>query len=483
MYIFNPLYKLRYDVNRIVLIDDYRFGAEDFKSFVHPVYAWIINLFDGKTEFQEIILKISRTLQINNMQAKQILTPLMDNKEEIHIRYDGVISVMPEKLIIKAEGHTRESMDDSFFTKIEEVNHRDLRLFKPMNLLLCPTLKCYTDCIYCYADRKCPHKELDAEEWVKLIEQARKEDVERIDVTGGEFFMKKGWRQIAKALVENNYKPEISTKIPLDTDTLDDIKKIGLGCVQYSLDTMNTEMAVNTLRVPTFYVEKLIDSIRYADSIGLQVILKPTLCKYTCNTENVKSVLDFAATLHNVKRIVVTAIGYSCFKPRENYPAIRPTFQQIEEMRNFIRECQNEYPFPIGDDTFAYRPSDMRNAEGFKDRAICTANIDGFVLLPDGTATLCEELYWHPQFVIGNFKDMTIPQIWNSQEATRLANLGKEDFPEDSACSKCKVIDECRTNKGVCWKLVIAAYGKDKEMYPDPRCPQAPEAGDDWIIP
>ena len=317
LYIFNLNYKLRYDETRIVLIDEYRRGGEEFKGFVHPVYAWIINLFDGKTTFEEVVGKMVETLGLTRKQAIDVMGTLLIIKDTQYIRYDGIITTLPANVLVpNKKNEVRERLDDDFFTSVTQPDHSCLRLNRPLTLLLCPSLRCYTDCIYCYADRKHPHTELDASFWAALIRQAKQQGIDRIDVTGGEFFMIKDWQQIAAALVECGYTPEISTKIPLSESTLDDILKSGLGCVQYSLDTLDADLAVDTLKVTASYVDSLLRSIRYADSIGLKVILKPTLCRETCTEKNVRQIVGFADTLFNVRRVVVSTIGFSCYKPR-----------------------------------------------------------------------------------------------------------------------------------------------------------------------
>ena len=484
-FIFNLNYKLRHDETRLVMIDEYRRGGEEFKGFVHPVYAWIINLFDGKTTVEEVVDRMVETLDLTRKQAIDVVgTLLMIQDTTQSIRYDGVITTLPANVLVpNKKNEVRERLDDDFFTSVTQPDHKGLRLNRPLTLLLCPSLRCYTDCIYCYADRKHPHVELDASFWTALVRQAKQQGVDRIDVTGGEFFMIKDWQQIAAALVECGYTPEISTKIPLTESTLDDIMKSGLGCVQYSLDTLDADLAVNTLNVKATYVDSLLRSIRYADSIGLKVILKPTLCKATCTEENVRRIIGFADSLTNVQRVVVSTIGFSCYKPRGLYAQIRPDMRQVEELRSLITELQQDRSYPVVDDSFTYRPHEMQSEKAFNNRALCTANIDGFVILPDGKATICEELYWHPSFIIGDCVKNSISDIWKSEKANRLFFLKETDFPKDSACGSCSIVTACRTHKGVCWKLVLAAYGMDKPLHPDPRCTKAGKTDESFLIP
>lgn len=475
MYILNTKYKLKNDIERILLISEQHYGSQLYISFVHPVYAWILNQFDGKTTIKEIIDGIKNVLGLRDFEIEKVLAPLINNPKEIAIQYDDVISTFPPFILVdNTENRVRKKYKDVFFAAIKRVNHSRNRLFKPINLLICPTLKCFTDCVYCYANRYYKHEELDSDIWVKFINQAKHFGVEQIDVTGGEFFLKKGWKDIAKCLTCNGYFPDISTKIPLSHSTLEDIKLVGLRSLQFSIDTLSPSIAANTLNVDSQYISKLKDTITYAGEIGLKLILKPTLTKYTCSTNNVRSILEFADSLENMEKVVVSVIGRSCYKPQGLYMKIRPSLRQIEEVRSLLKGCSKEFLYPIQDDTFVYRSSEMRNDKIFEDRARCTANVEGFVILPDGTATICEELYWNEKFIIGNITNETIPQIWMSPNALKLAFLVTKDIPIYSNCRLCEQLVECHRKRGVCWKLIMSAYGMKYVFNPDPRCPKAP---------
>ncbi|PLX01907.1 MAG: radical SAM protein [Marinilabiliales bacterium] len=111
----------------------------------------------------------------------------------------------------------------------------------------------------------------------------------------------------------------------------------------------------------------------------------------------------------------------------------------------------------------------------FTNRSLCSGNVSNFFILPDGMATICEQLYWHPEFIIGDAKKQSIMEIWNSDKAMRLWNFTHKDVVnKESPCSDCEQIDECRRGLGVCWKIVLGAYGMDKYDYPVPDCPYAP---------
>ena len=133
-----------------------------------------------------------------------------------------------------------------------------------------------------------------------------------------------------------------------------------------------------------------------------------------------------------------------------------------------------DLPFPIYNDNQLFISEELYNYKSFKERSLCTANVDGFVVLPDGKVTICEELYWNPDFLIGDLNHMSISDVWNSPKALSLWNIHQDSVPSDSACRECQDFRECRLKKGVCWKFVLAAYGRENPFYPDPRCPKAP---------
>ncbi|MBQ3949317.1 MAG: SPASM domain-containing protein, partial [Bacteroidales bacterium] len=128
------------------------------------------------------------------------------------------------------------------------------------------------------------------------------------------------------------------------------------------------------------------------------------------------------------------------------------------------------------------RPTFEEKTKTFEDRSICTGNRSSFFVLPDGKVTLCEQMYWHPFFILGDLFQNSIMEVWNSKKALELASFSKSDVRECSPCKKCDIFDQCRHNIGVCWRDAIAAYGDGNYDYPSPECPYAPQVTNDFYI-
>lgn len=475
-YIFNPIYKLKNDKDRILLTNNKKFADNEIMYFVHPAHAILLSYFDGSRNIKETIDSISKDFGIDKQITQKLVANIICNNEEIHFHYDGTTFTLPPQILVQNKDKTiRDDLDSDNLIIEGKLDFQRRRLGRPINLLICINLKCVTDCIYCYAHRKVAYKPLSPKKWVDLIYKAKKTGIDTIEITGGEFFLNSGWEEIAQALVACDYAPDISTKVPLTHDIIDRIVATGLKTVQFSLDTVDQELAEHNLNVGSGYINKLLNAIRYCDEKELEVIIKPSMNKDTCTIENVNSIIDFAKTLKHLRRCVFTIIGYSCFKSEKNYLKIRPTLKQVEEVAHLVEHRASEMSCPMYNDNQLYHLKEMKNFKKFKNRALCTANIDGLVVLPDGQVTICEELYWNKNFILGDVKKNTIEEIWNSPRAFKLWNISQDDIPEDSACKTCQDFENCRRGLGVCWKIVLAAYGQDKPFYPDPRCPKSPK--------
>jgi radical SAM protein with 4Fe4S-binding SPASM domain len=191
------------------------------------------------------------------------------------------------------------------------------------------------------------------------------------------------------------------------------------------------------------------------------------------NLSTVGALLDYLGGLGNVSRVSLTPYGRSLFCHSDEL------FISVEDIARVQAEIASRRPlYPHMRINMsgggAEPPASPEEAMlRWKGRAFCTANRHGFVILPDGRVTVCEELYDHPEFIIGDLKRQSVMEMWNSPEALALLHPDQAAVPE-GPCGGCEVFDECNSYKGRCWRDVLKSYGWDKPYYPDPRCPWAP---------
>ena len=152
-----------------------------------------------------------------------------------------------------------------------------------------------------------------------------------------------------------------------------------------------------------------------------------------------------------------------------------PSIQAVKQVETYLRDASLKYSFDILDDLSATTAESMNNYKKFKNRNICSGNVTSLTILPDGRVTICEELYWNENFIIGDLTKSSIIDVWNSNKSKSISCLKQKDIPKNSPCSSCTDFEGCRYDRGVCWKEVVAVYGTANWLFPDPTCPFAPQ--------
>jgi radical SAM protein with 4Fe4S-binding SPASM domain len=212
------------------------------------------------------------------------------------------------------------------------------------------------------------------------------------------------------------------------------------------------------------------------DKYNIQLKINTIITKHNCDFILIDNLLSFLLKHNHINEITIGVAGYSINNSCSNYLSeLAPSLNEINSLLKKLRLKYSEIEkINIGDvesfeDNFRFEKSD------FFTKAVCTGNLHQFYLLPDGKVTLCEELYWHPKFILGDLTKQSIMEMWQGKQAIDFYNISQDDFKNDSACKTCDEFDYCHLNASVCWKEVMESYGKDKWYYPDPRCPKAPE--------
>ena len=82
---------------------------------------------------------------------------------------------------------------------------------------------------------------------------------------------------------------------------------------------------------------------------------------------------------------------------------IAPSKKAQEAISALCNKLQGNVSFPIL--TSGLEENEMHSSKTwtkFNERSVCAGNYLQLFILPDGNVTICEELYWHPKFIVGN---------------------------------------------------------------------------------
>lgn len=475
-FILNPKYILRSEDDKVYILINQKYEKKVTASVIHPVYAMMLSFFNGD-DLENILENISSFFKIKKEIAKNIFMKLIDKNEYI----TNGESVFPPHIIIKyEEGIPIPPYKPSDF-KYTNVDIQMSRFKSPSDIICNITMKCITACIYCYADRKGNQdKIMDIELLEKIIDEAKNIGVLRFQLMGGEVLLYKDWKRILTKMSNLEFQPSISTKIPLTKEHISTIKELGLNeaPIQLSVDTLIKNHLYDILKVKDPYYKNLLNTFNLLEEYEMKYIIHTVICNQNDSIEDVDSLVNFFKERKHLDFWAFDTAKCSMYIGK-SYDSYKTTRYKVEEIRKYLDEINNLnlFNFKIKKPEIIRNPNEYTKEEKenmFKNRTMCSGNLNALYILPDGKVSICEELYWHPRFLLGDLKKQSIMEIWNSRKAKELFYLKQTDIPEDSPCAACEEYTECRRFKHVCWRDTILAYGKNKWYYPDIFCPKAP---------
>jgi radical SAM protein with 4Fe4S-binding SPASM domain len=489
-YILNPAYYIGKDKNRVILCNRTPFFEDihykDCFSFIHPLNAQFLTFFNGNDDLDEVLHKTSSHFGLPVEKMQLVVQQFIENTQSLSIKHGNAWVFFPENLVIN-----KKQALDYYTYNIEDFPYEsepDLitqRLEKPLQINMELTMQCYTNCIYCYANRKMHiDKYLSLERILAIIKNAKNIGVLNFEINGGEVLLHPNCKAIVSALIENGYQPSISTKTPISHEQIVELKTVGLKSIQISLDSAKKSTLNKMLGVDDSYIEKIEDTIKFLEMENIRLTIHCIITSYNSNMEEMNNLVAFVAKYNCVKTIRFSPAGYSLYKP--DFENIRTSEKFMNSLRESFNENEN-YPnirFAFSTETCRSDFYTENKTHNFDSRALCTGNVRAMVILPDGKVTVCEELYDRREFIIGDLTNQTIEEVWNSDRAKELFYLNQNALSNNSSCKKCDKFDTCRQGRGVCWKMILMAYGYEYWDFPDPRCPDAPDCVNEiWINP
>jgi radical SAM protein with 4Fe4S-binding SPASM domain len=466
----DPQLRLKNDVDRAILITRPR-PLSDRSSILHrlpPSEAVLFSLMDG-----------DRSLgQVGELWAELTDKPAASGVADALRLAEAFTSGGPgrDKALIEVDGSNRASIQpydpEDFVIPVERVNLRERRLRIPYIVYFLPTLYCPQKCIYCYA-KTCSALEPDLlplERLREIFEELAGLSVEVIQMTGGEVLAHPRIFEILERVVAAGMTVDIPTKLGVSYEQALRLRELGIEQIQVSLDSSEPDVLDFMVGVKNHHRRafRVLEALQRA---GLRVRVNSVLTPF--NVDTAGALVDYVGRLGNVFRLSFSPYGRSvwCHKEELFVPE-----EALERVRSEVHRRIALYPhmrMSVGDNGFvAPEDPEVRRSQ-WQNRAYCTANRDGFVLLPDGRVSVCEELYDHPDFVIGNLARQSVMEMWSSPEALALIHPDPSAVP-DGPCRTCADFAQCNADRGRCWRDILKAYGWDKPHYPDPRCPLAP---------
>lgn len=484
-YILNPAYYLRNDISRIVLgtfdfpnLNNIMYDR-NFFSFIHPVHAQMLSLFDGSRTLSQCVEEISKLFSLSNERVLNIVSIYINN-EPFQTEYNGNIFSFPKNVLIEKKEYTRVECYDvsNFIIEGIELDYTTVRLNRPVKLILETNTNCMTNCEYCYVDKLNPKASIVMpwETMESVIKQAYSDGIPSIELNGGEVLMYEYIDNLLDCLNRYGYHPFISTKVPVLYHRLVWLREHGFVNIQISIDTLDIEELSRRLCVDgSSYLSEIIRTMDDLDRLSFDWQVNVVITKGNSDLgKHIKPLMCKLLEYNHLKSIKLASVGRPMYKCLGSFENLKPSLEDLYKINEYVKELSEttnvNIIFDLPSQNCHIRKQDYAE---FDCRNKCTANQLGMVILPNGDVTICEELYWNSHFIIGSVVNDSILDIWSS--AKSLFYISQNEVSLQSPCSNCSNFKECRYKKGVCWKNVIMAYGHDNWDFPDPACPKSPK--------
>ena len=308
---------------------------------------------------------------------------------------------------------------------------------RPLWLLAELTYRCPLQCPYCSnpVEMAKYKNELTTEDWIRVMQQARKMGATQLGFSGGEPLVRKDLEDLIKeARHLGFYTNLITSGVGMDEARIVAFKEAGLDHIQISFQASNEELNNYIGKSKSFQhkyeMAKLVK--RYEYPMVLNIVL------HRKNVDQIRDILDMTVDL-NADYVELASTQYYGWS-RINIDQLLPTKEQLKNAELVAREYQQKmkdkmkviYVIP---DYFEDRPKKCMNGWG---------NIF-LTIAPDGSALPCHAAGQLPGLEFPNVIDHDLEWIWDeSPDFNKFRGTSWMKEPCKSCDEKHKDLGGCR---------------------------------------
>lgn len=433
-----------------------------------PAQALVLCLFNGRRTLREVAGALSFidgcSFQAADLKVRRFLEWIQFGREEW-------LHSVPSDADLKSY----KTFDFRDFCIPQVHAKKTNRLDKPVSLMIMPTEKCQTDCLYCYACRRPvrPKDHLPIGRIHKLIDEAAAMGVNMVNLDGGDMLSRKEIVEIVQHLRDNEIHITASTKGYVSRKLAKQLCAAGLTYIQVGLDAPTPQVADFLVGRKGFF-QRMMETIINLTEAGITTRTNSIITSST--VELVPALVDFLMTLP-VDNIKICPAFRSYFK---NGGDIILTHEQKERLRSTLKEYEEKYSgrgvnWECSEDVLDMTPQER--ADRFYGRPLCSSARTQCIITPDGKVVTCEQSPQSSEFVVGDLRTQSLQEVWDSKAMKSFWRLPRRKF-RNTPCYECQEFEACIHSKGHCFMDSLKAYGT---VYaPSPYCPKAPLPAERW---
>lgn len=314
------------------------------------------------------------------------------------------------------------------------------------------TLACCFSCKYCGSSGgKARENELTTEECLSVVRQLADLSCQRVNLIGGEVFMRKDWAEIVRALREQGIRVTIITNgFLFREELLETLRSLDIESIAVSLD--GPREIHDKYRQEGSY-ERAVRAIEALTKADIPVSVISTL-----NAENVKTLPVLFETL---KHYPIFAWQLQACSPMGNAAnGGTPWRFSFREAIDFVEANRRTSPFALGiADNIGYYTETEGSLRGVQNGRFvftgCRAGLTTLGIDSIGNVRGCESMY-DERFNEGNIREKSLREIWEDENAFAY----NRRFTPDLLSGKCQSCSEGYRCAGGCRSYNFFTHGK-----------------------
>jgi radical SAM protein with 4Fe4S-binding SPASM domain len=459
-YILNTKYDMRPERGRALLFS--RDKNEFKRMFIPTQLAIFIALLDGKKSLHDLANDVQYLFDINLDEAHKTIINFL-NSPEINNSFDN--------LLITANNNEFDSTKRTYFVndfaKAGAYPSKTRKLVSPISLVLMPTFKCATRCIYCYANKRpISEKEyLPDRRYKELLKEIIDLNLPLVNFTGGDLFMHPHIFEYIEMLAKADIDIDISTKVPLNKDQISKFVDTGIKSIQISIDAPNADIADFMVQTPGWF-NKITKTISNLLEAGISVRTHSIMTPYNIGYAEETALFLYSLGIRWMK---FSNYNRSIYHHSDSFFVHK---EEAEKFQSNLKDIRSKCP----DALIIYNLEKDYSEKSIDERkekwplTSCSAFMDSMAICPDGTCIPCEQFLQCEEYILGNVLHKSIQEIWNSDP---INTLPPKHLYNETVCHECDDFEKCHDNLWYCMRDAYNSYGT---IYaPSPGCPKAPK--------
>jgi SynChlorMet cassette radical SAM/SPASM protein ScmE len=347
------------------------------------------------------------------------------------------------------------------------------RINPPIHVDLDVTNNCNLRCSYCYhfSSPGDVGMDLSTEEWLKFFYELQQCKVLRVDLSGGEPFLRNDCKELINGIVQNKMRFSIVSNGTLISEDIVEYLKSTNRCdsVQVSIDGAVPEEHDACRGKGNF--EKAL--------VGLRCLMKyeiPTTVRVTVHRYNFRS-------LDKIAKLLLEDIGLSSFSTnnaghmglcQKNKDDVQLTTEEYAVAMDILLKCDKKYSKRINGASGPLASvkcwTKMEEAKREKKENLpecgylrsCGGVFVQMAVLADGTMVPCTQL---SHIKLGKINQDSLLDVWfNHPELKRLRERCNISLNNFECCTGCEYVSYCQ---GGCPALAYALTGDENKPSPD----------------